>query len=197
LTYHATDHEQDQPDLDDAWAGLLAADSTTDAEVEPNDLPVDDWRALAGALGPDVVQPAVAPSGAVVPDSDLPVAPEPSAIPAAPPVTPVAWPAPLATSAAPLGWQHTAPESSSGQPAAWRPYGTVYQTPAGASTADANPPHPAMLSGIPGAAAGSAALGAGATASAHLPSGVRPCHNCSLPVSAQARFCRRCGQPQG
>jgi hypothetical protein len=28
------------------------------------------------------------------------------------------------------------------------------------------------------------------------PVGTRPCHNCSLQVSAKARFCRRCGSAQ-
>jgi hypothetical protein len=32
---------------------------------------------------------------------------------------------------------------------------------------------------------------------ARMPSGVKACHNCALPLSARARFCRRCGQQQG
>jgi hypothetical protein len=33
-------------------------------------------------------------------------------------------------------------------------------------------------------------------AGGHAASGIRPCYNCSLPVSASARFCRRCGSAQ-
>jgi hypothetical protein len=29
------------------------------------------------------------------------------------------------------------------------------------------------------------------------PTGIQPCSNCGLSLSATARFCRRCGSPQG
>jgi len=199
LTRHIRDDQLDGPDLDDAWAGLLAADPTLDADAGSDEVPPDEWRALAASLGPDVAQPVAAPTATPLPGaaSAVPAATQPAVdANTARPNPPVAWPAPLAEAPAMSpAWQLTAPDGSA-QPAGWRPYGSVYQTPSAVGASGANLPHPAMLSGMPGGTSGATALGAGAATGAHLPAGVRPCHNCALPVSAQARFCRRCGQSQ-
>jgi len=39
--------------------------------------------------------------------------------------------------------------------------------------------------------------GHGHPGDAQLRSGIRPCPRCDLALSANARFCRRCGLPQG
>ncbi|MET0772746.1 MAG: hypothetical protein ABWZ82_06665 [Candidatus Limnocylindrales bacterium] len=59
------------------------------------------------------------------------------------------------------------------------------------------PPQPGFRPPAPGWNGGHAAQAHGQAANAQLRSGIRPCPRCDLALSANARFCRRCGLPQG
>jgi hypothetical protein len=83
----------------------------------------------------------------------------------------------------PSGWSFTAPDE---QPV-WPPNAPVYQPPQ--PTASTRPPAPA--NGRP-----SLLTAPGAQQQHAVPAGIRPCFQCALPLSASARFCRRCGTPQ-
>lgn len=77
-------------------------------------------------------------------------------------------------------------------PAAWQlaPHG-------GASPGWTPPPPPGFPPQPAGWNGGLAAPQGGLAANAQLRSGIRPCPRCDLALSANARFCRRCGLPQG
>jgi hypothetical protein len=69
----------------------------------------------------------------------------------------------------------------------------------GAMPGWAPPPPPPQPGFRPPAAGwnGGFAAQAGPAANAQLRTGIRPCPRCDLALSANARFCRRCGLPQG
>jgi hypothetical protein len=84
-------------------------------------------------------------------------------------------PPPAAPGALPSGWRITAEDTTPPfQSAAFLPQ---QQAPA----PQAQPQRPSLLA-QPG--------------HAHTTPGIRPCFSCSLPLSSNARFCRRCGTPQ-
>ena len=154
-------------DLEADWADLFRHLPAEDDVVR------DDWAAMAPALGPDVA-PASTPSA--VP---APAAPPPAVAP------------PIATASA---WQLTAPapDTEARSTTAWPPLGPVFRP--APSPAPATP-HPSVIAQ---GTAPQGVLGRGQQAAAptQLPRGVRPCVSCELPLSASARFCRRCGRPQ-
>ena len=138
-----------------------------------DEIAADDWSAMAPALGPDIAQ-----ADAIV------APPAPVNVPPTPTIAPVA------------SWQLTAPASElEPRPTAWPPLGPVFRpTPAAPAP---NVPHPSVLVPRPANARALSRSQGQAAAPAPLPKGVRPCVNCELPLSATARFCRRCGRPQG
>jgi hypothetical protein len=77
------------------------------------------------------------------------------------------------------GWRVTAPDET-----VWPPHAPVYAPPA-APKPQAAQSRPSLLGPRPGSGHAAGA-----------PSGIRPCYQCALPLSATARFCRRCGTPQ-
>ncbi len=156
-------------DLEADWADLMRQSPAESAD-EPL---VDDWEAMALTLGPDIApaQPLTTPSRPIAQD--------------APPDT---TPAPMPTAP----WRLTAPvPDGEARPAQWPPLGSVFRPQPVAPLAA---PHPSVLG------ARTPAIGAEARGQAgggRMPSsGVRPCGGCELPLSANARFCRRCGRRQ-
>jgi hypothetical protein len=132
--------------------------------------------------------PQVAPAARVQP---APAATPPSSI--APSVAPASRlaalfgrgrkpaPEPAPASAEPRlasGWRVTAPDDT-----VWPPHAPVYVPPA--------PPNP-MAQSRPSLLGPRPSTGQAGSS----PSGIRPCYQCALPLSASARFCRRCGTPQ-
>lgn len=153
------------------WADLLSQLPALANE----DIAVDDWSAMAPALGPDI-------------------APTPAPVAAA--VLPTATPARMPAAAPQPAWRLTAPTPDAEfRQTPWPPLGPVLRP--SAPSAPAQPSaHPSVLVPRP-AAHGVLARGAQRGAPAPLPNGVRPCVSCELPLSASARFCRRCGRSQG
>jgi hypothetical protein len=84
------------------------------------------------------------------------------------------------------GWQVTAPDDQ----VVWPPRAPVYEPPDHLHQAAGQAPSRPSLLGRANLAAGSSGAHGG------VPSGIRPCFQCALPLSATARFCRRCGTPQ-
>jgi hypothetical protein len=155
------------------WADLFRRlpDAIADEPV------ADDWSALAPWLGPDVAPVDPAPA----------IAHEPMTVASTPPA-PVVPPQPA------VAWQITAPApETETKPAQWPPLGPVFRPqPAAPQPA----PHPSVLARRP-ASNGLLTRGQAPQAGPQsMPNGVRPCVNCELPLSATARFCRRCGRPQ-
>jgi hypothetical protein len=145
------------------------------AEDEPAP---DEWSAMAPWLGPDVAPVDPTPT----------VTPEPVTVAPAPPD-------PVVPAQPTVAWQITAPApETEAKPAQWPPLGPVFRPqPAAPQPA----PHPSVLARRP-AAGGLLGRGQAPQASTQpVSNGVRPCINCELPLSANARFCRRCGRPQG
>jgi hypothetical protein len=140
------------------------------APASPDDADVlDEWSAMAPSLGPDI-----APSDA----NHRQAAASP------------AW-APLPQQP----WQLTPPvPEAEPQRATWPPLGTVFRpTP----TPDQPTAHASLLGPRPAPAPAALQRGGPGAGTSSMPSGVRPCIGCELPLSASARFCRRCGRPQG
>jgi hypothetical protein len=156
-------------DTEADWADLFRR-LPDPADDEP---PADEWSTMAPWLGPDVAPAGPAPQ------------PVPRPATAPPPVPPPAQPA--------AAWQITAPESDV-RPAQWPPLGPVFRPqPAPPQPA----PHPSVIARRPSQGGLLARGRATAGGALPMPNGVRPCVNCELPLSATARFCRRCGRPQG
>jgi hypothetical protein len=213
-----------EPDglFDRAW-DILYTQSATAEMAEENPSAVD-WAALAPELPTEIkveAKPVAEPVAAAepVPEPELvafaePV-PEPELVAFAEPVAaaervavaqpepampiaaaqpPVAPPAPIQMPpviepARPVeprlspGWRMTAPDEPS---AVWPPHAPVYRPPT-TTQPQASLIHPQMNGGNQPAAAGNGG---------HAASGIRPCYQCALPLSASARFCRRCGTAQ-
>ena len=203
--------------FDDAWQGLTddvpdrslnetpgSRESREPEGVEPQPL-APAWPLPVAAVQPEprpepVLPMAAAPEIAVIPSAldHEPAQPPartghrhlsfPWSRPTPTPPPPVA-PHPGEAHFAP-GWQLTAPEEPS---VVWPPHAPVYQP----------PPEPARASLLRAAQPGQqlpqqpdGALFAGALHPQHTVSGIRPCYQCALPLSASARFCRRCGALQ-
>jgi hypothetical protein len=176
-----------------AWDALLqSAPHDEPGFVDPTP---SEWAALTPHLGPDVIRTvAPAPRPAVPPEA--PSAPRPAA---PPPVTPLRDVPPAARPESQL----LAPPPVA-QPKGFRgrlnlgrgkaPSGAG-AVPPGAWTLTApempHQGHQAALHAAP------PLMVEQPKAAAQMPSGVKACHNCALPLSARARFCRRCGQQQG
>lgn len=136
-------------------------------------------QASASMAGP---QPATSPTAltpppaGMAPPSAVPAQPPPTPAPAAPPVPPP--PPPAAPAPPPAGM---APPAAPG--------GMTPPTPA-------PPPATAALLSMPPAVA-SQPLPPPTEKRRSVPlASSRGCGNCGLPLSAQAKFCRRCGKPQ-
>jgi hypothetical protein len=126
----------------------------------------------------------------------MPVWPAPVglAVPAAPPV-------PAAPQAVPASPQRPAPEAPAAPPAtAWPPLGASWP-----SREDPTAPWPAPdATAVPAIVAAAqiltptiAEMWAQSSQEVVNRGSVRVCGRCALPVSTKARFCRRCGSPQG
>ena len=151
---------------------------------------------------PEAVEPT-APADRV---DDRPVEPIAAEAPPAPPAGPAA-PAPPAPQAAP-GWTIVAPDEPSAAAApAWPPQTPVYQPPAPRKPVPGQPSQPSTPAWPTHAPAAFSGPAMPAPASvweesslgviARPGSGVQACVSCGLPLSATARFCRRCGSRQG
>jgi len=146
--------------------------------------PLEEWATLFDEprLSPVQPEPEAEPMGAVEPEREpepmVAVGPEPTARPA-----PTALPAP---------WSITAPDGDPPTPTVWPPMAPVYRAspPSPPAAAQAQRPIASLLARTLGGSRG-IAPGVPATTSS-----VRPCDSCGLPLSAQARFCRRCGTAQ-
>jgi len=160
------------PDGVDVWA--------TSAEPGPFGQP---YQAPA-ATQPPPPTPTVA-SATIVHPAPQPPAPPPgaAAAPPAPPASPPAAPAAPAAPVAPVAAVFS-------QPAAMPP---VVQ-PASPPTAPPQPAAPGMMPPPPAQAA--APPPARPIPPPRARANTRACTNCNLPLSAKARFCRRCGSPQ-
>ncbi|MGI8702926.1 MAG: hypothetical protein ACR2JZ_00220, partial [Candidatus Limnocylindrales bacterium] len=184
--------------------------------------PPADVEAARPTLTPDDVPTAQQPATEGSPSSPFrrplfpalrprPTAPQQPQAPAPPPP---AGPQPPTPSMP--GWQMVAPEAApdSSQPV-WPPQGPVYQPPAGQPSQQHAPtpdplqmpsavwahPQDSVDAGQAPPVAPPAAPNVWEASSRGVlnrpGSGVRPCHSCGLALSANARFCRRCGTRQG
>ena len=189
---------------------VFAAEPEAAAQAEPPSLPqwsgLPDWPSDTAwdlhSATPDVAtEPVAEAPQAASPIESQPT--EPVAIPAAPVQQPLDVPTTSVDRWAAAGPAPTteAGRTSSDLPAAWPPIGASWPVPEAPRAPWPGPqaaPLPAAI-----VAAQQAAKQAGpaiwATSSQEVIShgNVRACHHCALPVSTHARFCRRCGTPQG
>jgi hypothetical protein len=192
------------------------------AEVEPVPATVDTAAAEAPASHPETLVAAASVVAAPEPEPAL-AAPaadampaaqeEPEAPPAAAPAEPVAdlapaaaAPAAPATPAAPLvapGWLTVAPDDGSTPIAPYRPaWPTSTRTPMSGGTLAGRQLRPQDDAAALWAASAREVLSAGPSAGVDTGRGQTPtataqqCIGCGLPLSANARFCRRCGTRQ-
>jgi hypothetical protein len=138
-----------------------------------------------------VAEPEPEPEVVAEPEPEPVVVAEPEPEPEVVATPATTSPAPQAAQPAPpveaklgAGWRITAPDEPSTR---WMPHATP-----NASTAPRQPQAPfvnAQANGWGGPTAAGQATG-------HAASGIRPCYKCALPLSATARFCRRCGSAQ-
>ena len=192
----ATLHE---PDADEAGA--------TVGELEPE-------LAAAGSEPEPVVAAEPEPVAAAAEPEPEPVAaapPEPEPVAAAAEPEPVAEQAPVepVTRTPTPGWTIVAPDvprtDAPPAPAAWPPRSPVYQPPptgpAAPAATPSQPGQPSWPTVPPAAFSVPAAQAVWEESSLSVigrpGSGVQACVSCGLPLSATARFCRRCGSRQG
>jgi len=156
--------------------------------LTPVELPGEEPAEVQGAAAPEPEAAAVEPEAGVV---QPPTAPEAPLVPPAPPrVAPA--------------WTMVAPDAPSAEPTpAWPPQAPVYRPPAALPRPTPSPaapvpswPRPATPAshGLPPAPSVWEESSVGVI---NRPgSGVQACFSCGLPLSASARFCRRCGSRQ-
>ena len=209
--------EADRPEIDSFEAAVALA-----AAAKLHEPDTDAAAATVGDLGsgveaavaePDEPEPVVAaepePRPIVAAETEPDVEPEAETVAAAEP-EPVAEPAPAEppTRTPTPGWTIVAPDvpttDAPPAPAAWPPRSPVYQPPAGPARPAATPGQPGQPSWptVPPAAfsvpAAQAVWEESSLGVISRPgSGVQACVSCGLPLSATARFCRRCGSRQG
>lgn len=194
-------------------AGAVEAVAMTDVD-RPDSASVEAAAALAAAAAlhePDTDQPAAA-VGDLEPELEAAVAEpdEPEPVVAAE-AEQVAEPGPVepATRTPIPGWTIVAPDvprpDAPPAPAAWPPRSPVYQPPPARPAAPAptpgQPGQPSWPTVPPAAFSVPAAQAVWEESSLGVisrpGSGVQACVSCGLPLSATARFCRRCGSRQG
>jgi hypothetical protein len=131
-----------------------------------------------------------------VPAEAAPAAPAPAA-----PAMPVAQPAAAAPQAVPAPPQRPAPEAPAAPPAtAWPPLGASWpsrEDPTAPWPAPDAPAVPAIVAAAQVPTPTIAEMWAQSSQEVVNRGSVRVCGSCALPVSTKARFCRRCGSPQG
>ena len=202
-----------EPETDHAAAivGGLGPEPTAAAaepdELEPVAAAEPEAVSIIAAVQPDV-EPEAQPVAAVEPEPVAAFEPEPVA--AAEP-EPLAEPAPVepVTRTPAPGWTIVAPDvprtDAPPAPAAWPPQSPVYQPPPASPAAPAptpgQPGQPSWPTMPPAAFSVPAAQAVWEESSLSVinrpGSGVQACVSCGLPLSATARFCRRCGTRQG
>lgn len=168
------------------------AEATPDAYLPelltPVELPEEEPAEIQGAAEPEPEAAAVEPEPEVVEPTPAPEAP------LAPPPPPPAAPA----------WTMVAPEAPSAEPRpAWPPQAPVYRPPAAPSRRTPSPlaaapswPRPATPASHALPPAPSVWEESSVVVVNRPGSGVQACFSCGLPLSASARFCRRCGSRQ-
>ncbi|MFI5291500.1 MAG: hypothetical protein ACHQ02_01390 [Candidatus Limnocylindrales bacterium] len=210
--------EVDRPDRAavEAAAALAAAAGRHEPDTDRAAAAIGDLEPeLAAAVAePDEPEPVVAvepeaePIAAAQIEPD--VAPEAEPVAAAEP-EPIAEPAPAepVTRTPTPGWAIVAPDAPRPDvppaPAAWPPRSPVYQPPPAGPAAPAptpgQPGQPSWPTMPPAAFSVPAAQAVWEESSLSVinrpGSGVQSCVSCGLPLSATARFCRRCGTRQG
>ncbi len=192
--------EEDEAEI----AAMIAATEVVDAQPEPMAPQVE----VPAAAPVDI--PAAEPIAAQAPEPiqfDLPVSPPPQPIQ---PETPASMPA-AATLADRVGWTMVAPEAplvNEDRVAAAQPTGNghhptaapppVWPTPVEVPQWPAPQAGPAPVAAGTSVRHGTAALWVASSRDvvSHPGSGVSACVSCGLPLSANARFCRRCGSRQ-
>ncbi len=210
--------EADRPDSApvEAAAALAAASALHEPDAEQAAAAEADLEPeLAAAVAqPDEPEPAVAPEPDAEPivaaESEQDVEPEVEPIAAAEP-EPAPEPAPdePAPRTPTPGWAIVAPDvprtDAPTAPVAWPPRSPVYQPPPAGPAAPASTPgqprQPSWPTVPPAAFSVPAAQAVWEQSSLGVisrpGSGVQACVSCGLPLSATARFCRRCGSRQG
>jgi ribosomal protein L40E len=208
-----------------AATGPETAGPTTEAAIEPDAEVGLSTEAIAGIAATEVVaaEPEAAPAEPepVAAETTAPAAPEPEPAPAAP--EPVAAdPSPSADVVVQPTWQRVAPDPGPEVPVVPAP-GASPAVPASATSDPSSTPQwptqPEWPTSPQSQAAGLPFLGRPATPQGGLEalwaassqelaappqpvagktaSGIQPCVSCGLSLSANARFCRRCGTLQG
>ena len=195
-----------EPDIDQAAAAVGDLEPEVEAAVAEPDQPepvvVAEPEAepiLAADMGPDI-EPEVEPVPAAEPEPIAAAVPESVAVPE--PVEP------LSRTPTP-GWAIVAPDvprtDAPPAPPAWPPRSPVYQPPPAGPAAPAptpsQPGQPSWPTVPPAAFSVPVAQAVWEESSLSVlsrpGSGVQACVSCGLPLSATARFCRRCGSRQG
>ena len=187
-----------EPDTDQAAGAVGDLEPEVEAAVAEPDQPEPVVAAEPEAVS--IVAAEVGPD--VEPEAEPVAAGEPEPVAAPVPVEPV-------TRTPTPGWAIVAPDvprtDAPPAPAAWPPRSPVYQPPpagpAGPAPTPGQPGQPSWPTVPPAAFSVPAAQAVWEESSLGVisrpGSGVQACVSCGLPLSATARFCRRCGSRQG
>lgn len=194
-------------------------------DLRPFELPDDEVETMVGAADAAVAAAAIEATPAVAREAEADAVEveavaqtvEVEAVEAEPEPEPAATPGPVAkpepeptpaTRAPAPAWTIVAPDAPTDAPSlppAWPPRAPVYEPPAKAPSPQVptpgQPTQPAWPSLPPAAFSVPAAQAVWEESSLGVinrpGSGVQACVSCGLPLSASARFCRRCGSRQG
>ena len=209
--------EGDRPDGDaiEVAAALATAASLHEPDVDEAAAAVSDVEPALAELveEPDEAEPLMAAESEAEPllaemEPDVESEAEPVAVAEPEPVAEQAPIQPVTRTPTP-GWAIVAPDvprtDTPPTPAAWPPRSPVYQPPpagpAAPAPAPAQPGQPSWPTVPPAAFSVPVAQAVWEESSLSVisrpGSGVQACVSCGLPLSATARFCRRCGSRQG
>ena len=192
-----------------AAAAIVAGEPETEVSPEAAAAIAAEAAEPTAAEAPEPVAATLAAAAAIVahePETEV-AAEEPEPVAAETPPEPVEEAKPRPLPAPTPGWTIMAPDADEtpSAPPAWPPRAPVYQPPAQAAGVQqaptGEPTQPAWPTMPPAAFTMPAAQAVWEESSLSVisrpGSGVQACVSCGRPLSATARFCRRCGSRQG